>query len=126
MARCSLFTPKVYPLLSCSELDSLLLFERVAWDWVREVHRHSSNTKKGTNYVVFRNSRNKKFFRLQQLITHCEFYGYDVSCLRNAIFKNDKNPDVIANRVGANKIAKMEGREWIKDIKEDKLIRCQS
>ena len=121
MARCSLFTPKAYPLLSCSELDSLLLFERVAWDWVREVHRHSSITKKGKIFVVFRNSKNKKFFRLRQLIIHLEHSGYDVSCLENADFKSDKNPDLIANKVGANKIAKTKAREWIKDIEKNEI-----
>ena len=121
MARCSLVTPKAYPLLSCSELDSLLLFERVAWDWVREVHRHSSITKKGKNFVIFRNSKNKKFSRLRQLIIHLEHSGYDVSFLENAVFKSDKNPDLIANKVGANKIAKTKAREWIKDIEKNEI-----
>ena len=126
MARCSLVTPKAYPLLSCSELDSLLLFERVAWDWVREVHRHSSITKKGKIFVVFRNSKNEKFLRFKQLIIHLELAGYDVSCLENAEFKSDKNPDLIANKVGANKIAKIQAQDWIKDIEEKKITSLEN
>ena len=116
MARCSLYKPKPYPLLSRAELDSLILFEEVAWDWVREVHRHSSNTKKGTNYVLFRNSRNRKFYRLQELIAYCNQNGKDVSELRNRRFKYDKSPDILANRVGANKIAKKQAKEWIDQV----------
>ena len=120
MAKCSLYTPKAYPIISRSEMDSIILFERVERDWVREVHRHSSNTKKGTNYVVFRNSENKKFSKLQHLIEHWEHLGYNVSYLRTAVFKYDKHPDILANRVGANKVAKLEARKWVKDVTQQK------
>merc|ERR1719244_318565 len=99
MAKCSLYSPKAYPIISRSEMDSIILFERVERDWVREVHRHSSNTKKGTNYVVYRNSKNKKFSERHQLIEHWENLGYNVSNLRTAVFKYDKHPDILANRV---------------------------
>ena len=120
MARCSLFNPKHYSLLTCSELNSLILFERVTWDWVREVHRYSSNTKKGKNFVIFRNSKNKTFSRFRQLIIHLDQIGYEVSGLENKVFKSDKSPDIIANRVGANKLAKLEVWKWIKEVEEEK------
>ena len=119
MASCSLFTPNSYPLLSCSELESLLLFERGDMDWVREVHMYSSMKKKGKNFVVFRNRNNKKVLGLKNLKTLMERQGQDLSVLENANFKSDKEPQVVSNKVGSNKIAKREALDWIKDVKDN-------
>ena len=75
MASCSLYTPgaKESLLIPHQELSNLLVFERidaevrklchsnmyiklnlVKGDWVREIHWHTSNTKKGKHYVIFR------------------------------------------------------------------------
>ena len=74
MASCSLYTPGAREslLIPSQELDNLLVFERIdvevqkkfdkkfaelilsKGDWVREIHWHTSNTKKGKHYVIFR------------------------------------------------------------------------
>ena len=119
MASCSLFTPNSYPLLSRSELESLLLFERVDMDWVREVHMYSSMKKKGKNFVVFRNRNNKKVLGLKNLKTHLEQQGLNLSVLENANFKSDKEAKVVSNKVGSNKIAKREALDWIKHVTDN-------
>ena len=80
---------------------------QVGLDWVREVHRHTSVTKRGTNYVVFRcssysvtattclvyrNSRNEKFHSLQELVTALQSAGLDPSHLQSSAFRSDKVP----------------------------------
>ena len=54
------------------ELASLLLFEVVAgWDgdWAREVHRHTSITKAGQTFVLFRNRRSGRVLAGSALFT---------------------------------------------------------
>ena len=113
MASCSLYTAAPYPLLTRQELETLLLFQEVDDDWVREVHMFSSASKKGKNYVVFRNKNNKKFFGMNQLQSHLNQQGKDGRFLEHMSFKSDKDPEVVSNKVGANKVAKRQARDWI-------------
>ena len=48
-----------------------------------------------------------------------EWQGQDLSVLENANFKSDKEPKVVSNKVGSNKIAKREALDWIKDVKDN-------
>ena len=121
MASCSLFTSVSYPLMSHSELETLLLFQRVSEDWVREVHMFSSIKKKGKHFVVFRNRNNKKVLGLKQLQSHLDQEGHDGLFLDSIAFKSDKDPQIVSNKVGANKIAKRQARDWIKGVSENKV-----
>ena len=39
----------------------------------------------------------------------------DVLFLNDIKFKNDKDEDIVSNKVGANKIAKIQALKWIKE-----------
>merc|ERR1712123_17943 len=119
MASCSLLTTGKYPLMSRAELETILLFQRVNDDWVREVHMFSSIKKKGMHFVVFRNISNKKLLGLKELQLHLEQQGHDRKFLEQVAFKSDKDPEVVSNKVGANKIAKKEAQDWINEVNKN-------
>ena len=62
---------------------------------------------------------------METFCSYCDHLGYDTECLKNSVFKYDKSPDIVANRVGANKIAKKQAKDWIKDVKEEKITCCE-
>ena len=49
------------------ELASLLIFQRITDSWVREVHRFESMRKRKQNFVIFRDSNNRKLTSLAEL-----------------------------------------------------------
>merc|ERR1739838_536346 len=101
------------PQLTRDDLNSLLIFERLCNDWVREVHRFTSERKKKKNFVIFRNCENKKLTSLEGLK---EELG-DVSFLENAEFKSAFSHDIVSNMVGANKRARRAAKAWMADPK---------
>merc|ERR1711892_640432 len=102
------------PLLTSSDLSSLLIFEKLCDDWVREVHKFNSERKKKKNFVIFRNCENKKLTSLEDLKEELE----DVSFLANAEFKSAFCHDIVSNKVGANKIARKAAKAWMADPKK--------
>merc|ERR1711892_1610199 len=102
------------PLLTSGDLSSLLIFEKLCDDWVREVHKFNSERKKGRNFVIFRNCENKKLTSLDDLKDELE----DVSFLENAEFKSAFCHDIVSNKVGANKIARKATKAWMADPKK--------
>ena len=78
----------------------------------------SSIKKKGKNFVVFRNRNNKKFLGLKKLHSHLDQQGQDKLFLEDIAFKSDKDPEIVSNKVGANKIAKKEACDWINENKD--------
>merc|ERR1712013_605772 len=101
------------PLLKATDLNSLLIFEKLCDDWVREVHKFASERKKKKSFVIFRNSNNKKLTSLDELKAELE----DVSFLENLEFKSAFSHDIVSNRVGANKIARKAAKAWMADPK---------
>ena len=101
------------PLLKATDLNSLLIFEKLCDDWVREVHKFTSERKKKKSFVIFRNSNNKKLTSLDELKAELE----DVSFLENLEFKSAFSHDIVSNRVGANKIARKAAKAWMADPK---------
>merc|ERR1712106_913158 len=97
------------PLLSTSDLNSLLIFEKLCDDWVREVHRFNSERKKKLSFVIFRNSANRKLTSLEELKEELE----DISFLENTTFKTGFSHDIVSNKVGANKIARKAAKAWM-------------
>merc|ERR1712212_613482 len=98
-------------LLKPTDLNSLLIFEKLCDDWVREVHKFNSERKKKKSYVVFRNCQNRKLTSLEELKEELE----DVSFLENADFKSAFSHDIVSNKVGANKIARRAAKAWMAD-----------
>merc|ERR1712212_511105 len=98
-------------LLKPTDLNSLLIFEKLCDDWVREVHKFNSERKKKKSYVVFRNCQNRKLTSLEELKEELE----DVSFLENAVFKSAFSHDIVSNKVGANKIARRAAKAWMAD-----------
>merc|ERR1712076_37078 len=96
-------------LLTRADLNSLLIFENLCDDWVREVHKFNSQRKKKKNYVIFRNCENKKVSSLEELKEELE----DTSFLETANFKSAFSHDIVSNKVGANKIARKAAKEWM-------------
>merc|ERR1711887_314494 len=99
------------PQLTRDDLNSLLIFENLCNDWVREVHRFTSERKKKKNFVIFRNCENKKLTSLDGLKEELE----DVSFLENAEFKSAFSHDIVSNKVGANKRARRAAKAWMAD-----------
>merc|ERR1712212_1365156 len=97
------------PLLKATDLNSLLIFEKLCDDWVREVHKFTSERKKKKSFVIFRNSENKKLTSLDELD--------DVSFLENFEFKSAFSHDIVSNKVGANKIARKAAKAWMANPK---------
>ena len=102
------------PQLTRDDLNSLLIFENLCNDWVREVHRFTSERKKKKNFVIFRNCENKKLTTLEGLKEELE----DVSFLENAEFKSAFSHDIVSNKVGANKRARRAAKAWMADPKK--------
>merc|ERR1739848_171087 len=88
------------PLLKATDLNSLLIFEKLCDDWVREVHKFNSERKKKKSYVIFRNCENKKLTSLEELKNELE----DTSFLEDTTFKTGFDHDIVSNKVGANKV----------------------
>merc|ERR1711970_1432724 len=99
------------PQLTRDDLNSLLIFENLCNDWVREVHRFTSERKKKKNFVIFRNCENKKLTSLEGLKEELE----DTSFLENAEFKSAFSHDIVSNKVGANKRASRAAKAWMAD-----------
>merc|ERR1711970_348755 len=99
------------PQLTRDDLNSLLIFENLCNDWVREVHRFTSERKKKKNFVIFRNCENKKLTSLEGLKEELE----DISFLENAEFKSAFSHDIVSNKVGANKRARRAAKAWMAD-----------
>merc|ERR1711934_170211 len=128
MASCSLYTPgaKESLLIPKQELDNLLVFERIdaEGDWVREIHWHTSNSKKGKHYVLFRNKDNRKFSTRKELIDYLQYQELRTDELEVQRFRNWNEKLVRDNRVGANKVAKMEARRWVNEVSGEALFDC--
>ena len=95
-----------------SELCSLLIFEKLTEEWVREVHRFNSKGKKKKSYVIFRNCQNKKLTTLEELKNELD----DSSCLADCEFKSAFSHDIVSNKVGANKTARRAAKAWIAEV----------
>merc|ERR1712215_525841 len=105
------------PLLNTDDLQSLLIFEKLCDDWVREVHKFNSQRKKKKNFVIFRNCENKKVSSLEELREELA----DTSFLETANFKSAFSHDIVSNKVGANKIARKAAKEWMAESAGRKL-----
>merc|ERR1712013_834315 len=101
------------PQLTRDDLNSLLIFENLCNEWVREVHRFTSERKK-KNFVIFRSVENKKLTSLDELKEELE----DVSFLENTEFKSAFSHDIVSNKVGANKRARRAAKAWMADPKK--------
>merc|ERR1712013_327166 len=101
------------PQLTRDDLNSLLIFENLCNEWVREVHRFTSEKKK-KNFVIFRSVENKKLTSLDELKEELE----DVSFLENTEFKSAFSHDIVSNKVGANKHARRAAKAWMADPKK--------
>merc|ERR1712059_39453 len=95
--------------LSRDELSTIIIFGQVNKDWVREVHRFTSQRKKKSCYVVFRNRNNKKLFSLEDLKMELE----DPAFLDHMEFKTAFCHDIVSNKVGANTIARKAAKAWM-------------
>merc|ERR1712013_335957 len=102
------------PQLTRDDLNSLLIFENLCNEWVREVHRFTSERKKKKNFVIFRSVENKKLTSLDELKEELE----DVSFLENTEFKSAFSHDIVSNKVGANKRARRAAKAWMADPKK--------
>merc|ERR1712168_1788539 len=105
------------PLLKSTDLNSLLTFEKLCDDWVREVHKFNSERKKKKNYVIFRNCENKKLTSLEELKNELE----DTSFLENTTFKTGFDHDIVSNKVGANKVARRAAKAWMAESAGEKV-----
>merc|ERR1711979_177245 len=104
------------PKLTTADLNSLLIFEKLCDDWVREVHKFTSERKKKKSYVIFRNVENKKLTSLEELKEELN----DVSFLENLEFKSAFSHDIVSNKVGANKNARKEAKAWMANPNKQK------
>merc|ERR1712013_800729 len=102
------------PQLTRDDLNSLLIFENLCNEWVREVHRFTSERKKKKNFVIFRSVENKKLTSLDELKEELE----DVSFLENTEFKSAFSHNIVSNKVGANKHARRAAKAWMADPKK--------
>ena len=102
------------PQLTRDDLNSLLIFENLCNEWVREVHRFTSERKKKKNFVIFRSVENKKLTSLDELKEELE----DVSFLENTEFKSAFSHNIVSNKVGANKRARRAAKAWMADPKK--------
>ena len=109
-------------------------------DWVREIHWHTSNTKKGKHYVLFRwsfrnlelslillfwrNKDNRKFSTRKELIDYLQYQELRTVEFEVQRFRNWNEKLVRDNRVGANKVAKIEARRWVNDVSGEALFDC--
>merc|ERR1711962_1697580 len=91
--------------LTSEELATLIIFQRINNNWAREVHRFESKKKGRKNYVIFRDSNNRKLTSLADLKAE----GVEVD---ESSFIPPSSNDIVSNRVGANKKARREARAW--------------
>merc|ERR1712233_239043 len=77
--------------------------------WVREVHRFSSMRKRKQNFVIFRDSNNRKLTSLAEL--KAEGVEVDESSFKTAVCN-----EIVSNKVGANKKARREVRAWTREL----------
>merc|ERR1712045_129084 len=77
--------------------------------WVREVHRFSSMRKRKQNFVIFRDSNNRKLTSLAEL--KAEGVEVDESSFKTAVCN-----EIVSNKVGANKKARREVRAWTHEL----------
>eukprot|EP00092_Neocalanus_flemingeri_P009186 GFUD01009887.1.p1 GENE.GFUD01009887.1~~GFUD01009887.1.p1 ORF type:complete len:1025 (-),score=395.46 GFUD01009887.1:142-3216(-) len=97
-------------LLNAEDLSSLLVFDTLSSDWVREVHMFKSQRrKKEKTFVIFRNFGNKKISSLEGLK---EVFD-DADFLDTAQFKSGQSHDIVSNKVGANKTARKAAKAWM-------------
>eukprot|EP00092_Neocalanus_flemingeri_P067971 GFUD01083008.1.p1 GENE.GFUD01083008.1~~GFUD01083008.1.p1 ORF type:complete len:846 (-),score=315.82 GFUD01083008.1:141-2678(-) len=97
-------------LLNAEDLSSLLVFDTLSSDWVREVHMFKSQRrKKEKTFVIFRNFRNKKISSLEGLKEEFD----DADFLDTAQFKSGQSHDIVSNKVGANKTARKAAKVWM-------------
>merc|ERR1712045_284600 len=95
--------------LTRDELATLLIFQRITDSWVREVHRFSSMRKRKQNFVIFRDSNNRKLTSLAEL--KAEGVEVDESSFKTAVCN-----EIVSNKVGANKKARREVRAWTREL----------
>merc|ERR1711935_816025 len=95
--------------LTTEDLSSLLLFTVVTDEWVREVHRFTSQRKKKQCYVLFRNRNDRRLYSLEELKQ--ELGNADV--LDFVEFKTAFSHDIVSNKVGANSIARKCAKNWM-------------
>merc|ERR1712198_831335 len=95
--------------LTRDELASLLIFQRITDSWVREVHRFESMRKREQNFVIFRDSNNRKLTSLAEL--KAEGVEVDESSFKTAVCN-----EIVSNKVGANKKARREVRAWTHEM----------
>ena len=96
--------------LNREELATLIIFQRIAHtSWVREVHRFESMRKRKQNFVIFRDSNNRKLTSLAEL----KAKGVEVD---ESSFKAAVCNEIVSNRVGANKKARREARAWTHEL----------
>eukprot|EP00092_Neocalanus_flemingeri_P085348 GFUD01107389.1.p1 GENE.GFUD01107389.1~~GFUD01107389.1.p1 ORF type:complete len:666 (-),score=248.44 GFUD01107389.1:95-2092(-) len=102
-------------LLNAEDLSSLLVFDTLSSDWVREVHMFKSQRrKKEKTFVIFRNFRNKKISSLEELKEEFD----DADFLDNAQFKSGQSHDIVSNKVGANKTARKAAKAWMAEAEK--------
>merc|ERR1712109_132217 len=101
--------------LTSEELATLIIFQRINNNWAREVHRFESKKKGRKNYVIFRDSNNRKLTSLADLKAE----GVEVD---ESSFIPLSSNEIVSNRVGANKRARREVRAWTDQLlgKEEK------
>ena len=122
MSSCSLYKPRAYPLLSRAELETLLVFERVVGDWVREVHMFTSKRKKGKIFVMFRNSSNTCVRGVAEFCKYLQAHGTHSSFLSSAVFSSGRSASMLSNKVGANTRARREARMWIQEVQRGRVM----
>merc|ERR1712203_398179 len=99
--------------LTRDELATLLIFQRITDDWVREVHRFESMRKKKKHFVIFRDANNRKLTSLAEL--KAEGVEVDESSFKTAVCN-----EIVSNKVGANKKARREVRAWTRELGGEK------
>merc|ERR1712106_627185 len=96
-------------LLTTEDLSSLLLFTVVTDEWVREVHRFTSQRKKKQCYVLFRNRDDRKLYSLEELKQELG----NAAFLDFVEFKTAFSHDIVSNKVGANSKARKCAKCWM-------------
>merc|ERR1712180_440248 len=106
--------------LTSEELATLIIFQRINKTWAREVHRFESKKKGKKNYVIFRDSNNRKLTNLADLKAE----GVEVD---ESSFIPLSSNEIVSNRVGANKKARREVRAWTNQLlgKEKRQTVCE-
>merc|ERR1711962_764445 len=93
-------------MISKDDLKSLLIFEEINDDWVREVHSYTSMRKRKQSYVVFRNRNNRKVFSLEELLDE----GIKID---TTTFQSASDHSIVSNKGGARKRANKKAKIWL-------------